>query len=1783
MSNVSERIEQLSPLKRALLTLEKMQAKITKLEQAKTEPIAIIGMGCRFPGSADSPTAFWQMLSEGRYTTGELPKDRWDIDAFYDSNPGTPGKIYSRHGCFLPQIDQFDADFFGISPREAMSIDPQQRLLLEVSWEALESAGQVPENLKNSKTGVFVGIMYCDYNHRLISTGNSEHIDLYTSSGVGFSFVSGRLSYLLGLHGPSMVMDTACSSSLVSVHLACQSLRSQESRVALAGGVNVISSPEVSVALSRLRALSPDGRCKAFDAAADGYTRGEGCGMIVLKRLSDAIADGDQILALIRGSAVNHNGAGSGLTVPNGLAHQMLMKQSLENAQVQPHQVSYVEAHGTGTSLGDPIEIRALAEVYAQNRDLDNPLWVSSVKTNIGHLESAAGIAGLIKVVLALQHQKIPPHLHLQTVNPLISLEAGRIKIPVENTPWAGFENRRIAGLSSYGLSGTNAHLILEEANQVDIGENQLNLPTTWLLPLSARHPHALRDLAVRYSELLANAPDDFSLPKICYNASVHRSHHPYRLALVGNNCADLQSNLATYLQSQTPDTAPIFSNLPKNAFIFTESDLNWWNAGRQLIKDESVFQNTLEQCDPLFQKYGGWSLLAELASEEKLHLSQVALPLTVALQIALANLWLFWGIQPEAIAGDGLGEIAAAHIAGVLNLESAIELLFYQVAHRVNNSQHHQLAAVINNQPAKFLIYSRSSAQLGNGATMKPLDWGGTCGNTSSLTRMIDCLIANGYNIFLEISPESILSQQIAQSSQKQGLTAISLPHQAKSPIRVQLLETLGELYTLGYSVQWHQVYPTKMAYFPLPTYPWQRERYWLDIPEDEPRTVRNRASTSHPLLGDRLRELAHLAGQHFWEVELDVRSLSYLQDHQVQGRVVLPGSAYVEMALSATREIFGSKLCSLRDISFQKALFLAADERQTIQLLISTADIENQAEFQIFSHRTHAPFPTPWTLHATGTIDLNPATDNSVTPKTVGVETIQNRCPETISAITHYQTMASYGLYYGPCFQGVQKIWRNQGEVFAQIQLPNTLIGSENPYQIHPVLLDSAFQTFGAVQLKTENENEKVTYLPVGLKSLTVYGSLDQNLWSHLLLKPQADDQESLEGDIFLLNSQGEIIVEVLGFRGQRLDSASQKSPQVDVNDWFYEVEWQPQPLEIIPQVQQSGHWLIFADTVEVGQTLGHLFAKNGDTFTLVFQQQIGLSLPADAVQVNPADLGEFQELVHKYIQGGKTPCQGVVYCWGASVSQVEEKADLPENSEIFSCAVLNLTQALIKASIPDLPRLWLVTQGTQAITSHQVQKNYPISLLQSTVWGLGKVIILEHPELRCTLVDLSFENLLADLPILEQEIRFNSHENQVTWREQTRYVARLVRAKQEQVKTNPPSLFKTDATYLITGGMGGLGLTIAQWMIAQGSRHLALMGRSAPSETAQKAIAQMEATGARIMVVLADVSQSLQVAQALQTVKASMPSVKGIIHSAAVLDDGILLQLNQKRFQKVINPKVLGAWNLHLHTLDRSLDFFVLFSSAASLIGSPGQGNYSAANAFLDTLAHYRQSRGLTGLSINWGAWSEVGLAATETNQSDRFSDSGFGTIAPALGLDIFAKLLQNKSAVQLGILPANWQILSQSSPALVQLPFLRDLMSQANQLFSPEQISISGKRAELLLIEPDQRPALLTSWLREYIAHALRLPTEKLDTKRSLNYVNLDSLIAVELKNWIEKEIGISVPMADLLEGPSIVQLAAQVVTKLSNEAFSQKMHELPGMNWEQPGTETLSDDWEDGEI
>lgn len=904
----------LSPIKQALLEIRDLRAKLDRLQRVKSEPIAIVGMGFRFPGGADDPESFWQLLRDGTDAITEIPADRWDVEAYFDEDRGVPGKMYTAQGGFLSEVDRFDADFFGVAPREADLLDPQQRLLLEVSWEALERAGIASDQLLQSRTGVFVGMGNSDYGRRAF--GNPSQVDMYAATGNCFSVASGRLSYLLGLQGPSMVVDTACSSSLVALHLAVQSLRREESDLALAGGVNLILSPEININFCQANMLASDGRCKTFDAAADGYVRSEGCGVLVLKRLSSAIEDGDPILAVVRGTAVNQDGRSGGLTAPSGPAQEAVIRAALADAGVAPHEITYVEAHGTGTPLGDPIEVQALGKALQEGRT--EPVVMGSVKTNVGHLESAAGVAGLIKTILALQHERIPPHLHVTEPNPLIPWDDLPVRIATDGEVWPAGEKRRLAGVSSFGFSGTNAHIIVEEGPARP--EPEASERPWHLLCLSGKTDAARRDLAGRFATYLNGHPDA-SLADVCATASTGRSPLEYRVAVPARSVDEARKKVEAVASGVYPEDVPVDRFIAGSdpggvAFLFSGQGAQYAGMGRDLYETEPAFSAVIDRCAEVAESLLDVSLLDVLSDGEgeqaPVHETQYAQPATFALQCALAAMWRSWGLRPTVVMGHSLGEFAAAQVAGVFSLEDGLalvcergrlmesltgggmmaSLLAPEARARtaiapyvgrvsvaaVNGPQSVVLAGEPNavedvlcdleaddvkvkrlhvpfaahspqvdaildrfERAAQAVTYhlpnlklvSNVNGRLAGAEVGQASYWRRHAREPVQFAEGMRTLDALGCRTFLELGPHTTLMGMGQGNLSGEAYAWLPSLREGWSGWQ-QVVETLGALYVRGVSVDWRAFWGAERQRIPLPTYPFQRRRFWLEAPPD-------------------------------------------------------------------------------------------------------------------------------------------------------------------------------------------------------------------------------------------------------------------------------------------------------------------------------------------------------------------------------------------------------------------------------------------------------------------------------------------------------------------------------------------------------------------------------------------------------------------------------------------------------------------------------------------------------------------------------------------------------------------------------------------------------------------------------------------------------------------------------------------------------------------------------------------------------------------------------------
>jgi len=1672
-----------------------------------SEPVAIVGVGCRFPGDASNPDAFWRNLCNGVDAVGEVPADRWDVMAHYDPNPDAAGKMYSLRGGFLDRVDGFDSLFFGISPREAERMDPQQRLLLEVSWEALESAGRRVGDVSSSRVGVFIGIGSNDYGNAHIYRGDNREIDVYSGTGNSQAFAAGRLSYQLGLHGPSIAVDTACSSSMVAIHLASRSLQGGECELALAGGVSLMLEPESSIFLSRAKALSPDGRCKTFDADADGYVRGEGCGVLVLKPFSKAQADGDHIWALIRGSAVNHDGASSGLTVPNGTAQQALLRQALQQANVEPHDVSYIEAHGTGTSLGDPIEVNSLGAVYGAARPADRPLYIASVKTNIGHLEAAAGVAGVVKTVLALQNQEIPPHLHFHSPNPQIDWDKLPLRVPTARTPWPAGKARRLAAVSSFGLSGTNTHVILEEAPGVepaDVDHRPLHI-----LTLSAKSEQALAELARRYTDFLASSPAA-SLADICYTANCGRVHFAHRLAIVASSLDGAARQLEALCSGSASGEA-----LPQVIDEDGAPRVIWCASGASRPADETM--RTLYSTQPTFRR---------ALDRCEIDLGNDADPLvSFAFQYALADMWAAWGVSPHAICGRGLGAYVAACRAGVFDLETVLRAL--------RRNRRGELIPPLSGTAPRIPLLSPLTGEMTGPEITRPEYW-----SVVDVTDAgpISALALADYDVLIELGPGASPEGRLRRPT---AVIASTMDWRA-------LLNGLQTLYLRGVPIDWEgfdrDYYRRRVT---LPTYPFQRERYWLASGRADGGSangvIGGNAAAKFPLLGRRLA-LPSLAATVF-STHLSTEAFPLLGDHRIFDRVVVPGAAYLAMLLAAPISAAGGAPPKrLEDVLFHQALVLADDDVVELQTIIERWQ-DGKASFKIISldaegNETEDAAETAtdeYTVHATGTIVLGSEQAGVAgTVESIDIEAIQARSRRRQSGNELYRELAVRGVDLGPGFRWIDSYWPGDGEVLGRMCLPAALADEDGTYPLHPALIDACFQLLaGTAQFEV---GETRVPFSVAECRLLRASRASAPLWCHGLLR-NGNSAESRAGisDLYLYDSEGDLLAKLISVESRPANrSALLRSPKDTTAAAWYDVSWLPEMRESSSQSTRTGEgaWLIFHPGGDFASQLGEEIRHSGDQCALF--------------HADPRDNEAVWRAFRRKVEECDGACRGVI-CLPPEISAGEEVTlHSLQRSIVTSCgAALHLVQAMLKTDLTSRPRLVLVSRGVQPVATAPLARH----IAQAPMWGLGRALAWEHPEFGCLLIDLDPEETADDARHLAGELQAAGWENQIAFRRGMRYVARL-RKSIPRLPAEPPRLH-SDATYLITGGLGALGLEVAAWMVARGARRLILCGRhGARTQAATALIEDLRAKGSRVTVVQADISDPGSAAALFETIKASCPSLRGIIHAAGLLDDGVLRLQSWDRFDRVLAPKVAGAWNLHCLTSETELDFFVCFSSAASLWGAAGQANYAAANAFLDALAHARRGCGRPAVSINWGPWDGLGMAAAGEDRNDNRKQAlGVLGLSPAEGIKALGALLTSDRP-QVGVVRMRWQRLF-AALAEAEVPSLFSELQGALDATRPLPTSSAGKlRAELEKLNPRKARRRLFEATQQEVASVLGFSDpHRLAPRAKLFELGLDSLMAVSLRNRFQQLLATSLPPTLVFDYPSIDRLVESLYTSV----------------------------------
>ncbi len=1179
-------------------------------------PVALIGLACRFPGAADLEE-FWSLLKAGRDAIGEIPDDRWDVDAYFHPDPAKPGTMYTRAGGFIADIDKFDAGFFGISPREARRIDPQQRLLLELTWEALESAGIVPETLAGSRSGVFVGISLSDY--AAMQRDEPNQVDPYVMSGSAISNAANRISYVFDLHGPSFAVDTACSSSLVAVHEACVSLWRGESSLAIAAGVNALLSPSAGIGFSKARMLSPTGRCRPFDAAGDGYVRSEGGAVVILQPLAQAIAENNPVHAVLVGSGVNSDGRTKGLAMPNQAAQEVLLREVYRDAGIDPDEITYIEAHGTGTSVGDPIECAALGNVLGISRAPGDCCRIGSVKSNIGHLEPASGIAGLLKVVLALRHRAIPRTLHFTNPSPQIPFDELNLSVVSEYTKLSS--GRLTMGVNSFGFGGTNAHVVLRNPESpVSTARRGAATENREIRPLlvSAHDAEALKRLALRYVEIL-RSPTAPQLPALCHSAATRRTHHQHRLAAVGRTHEELAARLDAYAAGDSPPllahgyarTAPV-----RLALVFSGNGAQWRGMGRDLLADPFIAA-CIERVDAALRPLVGWSVTNILQSAEPANLldqTEIAQPALFAVQVAILEWLRAHGIEADAVLGHSVGEVSAAHAAGILSRAEACRVIAERSRAQGRTAGTGRMAALglspekaalaiapygdrltiaAVNSPNSVTIAGDAAAIGALGAELEQnqiffraldLDYAfhsrcmdpireqlldrldglaprdgrlrfvSTVTGTTLEGRQLDAaywwdnirkpvqfapaiasLEAEGFNVFLEIGPHPILDTYLRECLKAAGGQGISIPTLRRhEPERDALWLALGRSYAAGVAIDYSALDPGENRFVPLPAYPWQREHYWFS--ENEGEVGGSLSKRKHPLLGKRL---ATTDGT--WKNRLDPALLSWLADHVVQDSMVLPGTAYIEMALSAVLSTNDCDGAEVEAFEIRRPVLITAGAMPSVEVGLSIED----GSFRLRSGDTSAT-----TLPPVAVARAMPLASGPSEP-TISVEAIQGRMGNWVDGAELYRRFAAHGLIYGPAFQGVAEVWAGKNEALGRIVAPAAIANELSEYRIHPALLDACLQITLAT-IPDQPDQARVIFVPSKAERIRFYSGGERIAWCHMTLVQSA--ARSIVGHFLVLSADGEIIAEIDGLRLRRVDLGGPS--EIPAYQWRYQL---------------------------------------------------------------------------------------------------------------------------------------------------------------------------------------------------------------------------------------------------------------------------------------------------------------------------------------------------------------------------------------------------------------------------------------------------------------------------------------------------------------------------------------------------------------------------------------------------------------------------------------------------
>ncbi|MGJ4998747.1 type I polyketide synthase [Bradyrhizobium sp. HKCCYLS3077] len=1792
-----------SLIKQALLTIRRLEAEIARLKTPA--PVAIVGMACRLPG-AETPAELWDSLARGHDAVTETPRDRWDNDRLVDPDPAAPGHMTARHGAFCDGVDRFDADFFNIAPREAHAMDPQQRMLLEVSWEALERANQDPTALYGSPAGVFMGLGTFDY--ATLQAEDGDRVGPYHVSGTVLSVAAGRLSYVLGLTGPSMTIDTACSSSLVAIHQACRSLQQNECNLALAGGVGLILSPIPSIAFSKAQMLSPRGRCRTFDAGADGYVRGEGCGVVVLKRLADAEADGDTILGIIRGSAVNQDGASGGLTVPSGAAQEAVMREALGRAGLAASDVAYVEAHGTGTPLGDPIELRAIGRVYATERA--TPLLVGSLKTNFGHLEAAAGVAGLIKTLLSLQHGVVPPHLHFEVPNPNIDWHHYQLAVPREPAPLPA--GRRVAAVSAFGFSGTNAHLVIETPVPADAPEASAPRGEE-LLVISAKSAAALRAQADRHADLMEALPAG-ELRNYCATAATCRGAFAHRLAVTAATPREFASRLRAFARDEA---APeLRSAVVRHASGDPEQTSDRRAAAAAYLAGRPVDWTLLwpaktwrkrEVATTAFQRQRYWFDLASgtprslfgapmrsAALDATLFQFRLGAPLQPLLAdhevqgtlVVAGAVWI--AVACDAAARCEAGGLRDVRLPQPLTLGRGAEVEGEIAIH--DGDQDRGQLTLMSRAMGSSTWRRCLTAELDRPETALPTSalaaLRGSCREVVDVTALYE----HARRFGIALGPRFRWLQQVwrgpdealAHCAPPEGVIADEAGplHPGLIDAGFQLLlAALGDAYRAPIvpvrcaSVRWTERPELASGWWHMRLTHRDAESVTTDLrllSDDGTTRLAIEGFEARAMLPDWLtsadaapdawfiaeqwrerrlhrpgiRELAARTGEEGARLSAAQPYAAYREGQRVLDDVSLCYAAHALHALGWRRHLGldGSleTIASRFGIAqHQRALFARmlsmlaqaglvtatstgyADRLERPLPPVPPADLRDHsiaAEWRLLS-RCGPRLPEVLTGKLNPLELLSPAGDPRLLAELYS-EPLPTRCLNTLvkQALTYWVERAGPGPIHAI------EIGAGTGATTAAVL--DALPGDTTRYvftDVGTTFLTQARERFGD-RIETQRLDIEADPASQGVTQ----ESFDIVVAANVLHATR--DLAATLAHARQLLAPGGLLVLVEAVTPQRwldltfgmtegwwrFDDDRRKTGHalLDIPGWtrmlarhgFGEISplLGAEPFGQTAILARAGRnidseWLLIADEGGEAARLAQLLSDTGAPCSLTRRSELSRRVNAAKGRLH------------------------IVDCTALDAAGTTGVAVEAMRTAVLNTTARGLATLQVAASLSSPARVSILTQGAIATTPGD-----PVDgLAASALPGLMKVAALELPNLSARLIDIDAGTTTADLlAVLES----SEAETLQAVRNGRRLVARIAPAAPERADDPPPAL-ALDGIQLITGGYGGLGLALAEALVAKGARKLALVGRRGPDETIRKRLAQWSAAGVEIHALSADVANEADMRAALSKLPRDVP-IRSVFHAAGVLDDALLSEQSAERLARAFDPKVTGALVLHRLFPQTDLACFVLFSSAASLLGSAGQASHAAANAWLDALAAHRRARGLAAISINWGAWSETGVVAGLDHQAN-LQRLGIGAIRTAQGLDALFRILEANPA-QVGVVPLDLDRLLErrgTAPAFDELRGGRD-----------------RRQSRIDAAEPSHADETLLAGVLADLARSLgRDSGDGIDPDRRLAELGLDSLSGLDLRNRLQARTGIRLPATVIFDHPTPRLIAAHLET------------------------------------